>query len=179
MKKENDNLPAKKTPTKSNTDKTRDFINLVFSRNPVGRPRMYNTKEELEEQLTEYFTYCYDERIKLTISGLVLFCGFSDRKSFYTYEEIPEFSHTIKKARALITMHYEGLLQEAFPQGAVFALKNLGWTAEEQIENTIKTKTEFYIGGDDDEEPPYTEFEEVQEPKAKNPIQNWIGNNEQ
>lgn len=163
-KKEKDekNLPA--VPKKSAVEKQREFIQAVFDRNPVGRPRMYARKEELEEQIKEYFVNCYEDRIKLTITGLILFCGFSDRKSFYSYEQNPEFSHTIKKARTLIEMNYELMLQEAFPQGAVFALKNLGWSAEEKIENTVKTKTEFYIGGDDDddEEPTFTEYEDTE-----------------
>ena len=154
-KKEKSNLPTLK---KTNTEKTKDFIQSVFERNPVGRPRMYSKKEELEEQIKLYFINSYEERTKLTITGLILFCGFSDRKSFYSYEENPEFSYTIKKARTLIEMNYELMLQEAFPQGAVFALKNLGWSAEEKIENTVKTKTSFYIGGEDDDEN-YTPYE--------------------
>lgn len=156
--KEKPALPA--TPIKKNNlEKQRDFIELIFKKNPVGRPRLYNTAEELEEEITAYLLYCYEKGTKLTISGLVLFCGFSDRKSFYAYEEKPEFNHIIKKARGVITMHYEGLLTEAFPQGAVFALKNLGWNAEEKIENTVKTQTEFYIGGDETQDIDY-EFDE-------------------
>jgi hypothetical protein len=145
-----DKTSEEKNPAvkKSVVDKQKDFIELIFSKNPVGRPRLYSTAEEIETEITAYFIYCYENKVKLTITGLVLFCGFSDRRSFYSYEENPEFIHTIKKARALIEMNYELQLQEAFPQGAVFALKNLGWNAEEKIENTVKTKTEFYIGGD-------------------------------
>lgn len=152
-------LPA--VPKKTAVDKQKEFIQAVFDRNPVGRPRMYATKEDLEEQVKEYFVNCYEERIKLTITGLVLYCGFADRKSFYSYEQNPEFSHTIKKARALIELNYELMLQEAFPQGAVFALKNLGWSAEETTETTVKTKTEFYIGGDDDDET-FTDYEDTE-----------------
>lgn len=148
--------PVKRTAN----EKQRDFIELIFKRNPVGRPRLYSTAEELEKEITAYLLHCYECGFKLTISGLVLFCGFSDRKSFYSYEQNPEFSHIIKKARGVITMHYELLLTEAFPQGAVFALKNLGWNAEEKIENTVKTQTEFYIGGDDDIEEATYEFDE-------------------
>lgn len=151
MAKDNEKDDKKSPPAKlTGTERQRAFISEIMTRNPVGAPRMYKDKEELETQLTAYFTYCYEERIKLTITGLVLFLGFADRRSFYDYEQKPEFAHTIKKARTLIEMHYEGLLQEAFPQGAQFALKNLGWNAEEQIEKTIKKKTVFYVGGDPD-----------------------------
>ncbi len=151
-----DKKPAVK---KTGLEKQKDFIELIFSKNPVGRPRLYSTAEDLQAEITEYFVYCYESGVKLTISGLVLYCGFSDRKSFYEYELKLEFTHIVKKARGLITLHYENLLTEAFPQGAVFALKNLGWNAEEKIENTIKTQTEFYIGGEETQDITY-EFDE-------------------
>lgn len=139
--------------------KTQAFIMEVYSRNPVGRPRFYTTADELEDVIGEYFAYCQENKNKLTIMGLILFCGFSDRASFYDYEQKQEFTHVIKKARAIITMHYEEKLQEAFPQGAVFALKNMGWSAEEKVETTVKTATSFYISGEEDE---FTEHEEVE-----------------
>ena len=148
-------IVPEKAVKKSAIEKQKEFIELIFSKNPVGRPRLYTTAEELQAEITNYFVYCYSNSIKLTISGLVLYCGFSDRKSFYSYEENREFSHIVKKARGIITLHYENLLTEAFPQGAVFALKNLGWSAEEKIENTVKTKTSFYIGADETEDIEY------------------------
>jgi hypothetical protein len=145
-KEQTENKPA--THKKTALTKQQDFIKLIFEKNPVGRPRLYASAEALQAEITAYFVYCYEFGIKLTISGLILYCGFSDRKSFYEYEQKAEFTHIIKKARAIITLHYEGLLTEAFPQGAVFALKNLGWNAEEKTETTVKTATSFYIGGD-------------------------------
>lgn len=159
-----DKTDKTKLPEKKKTEEQRqqDFIQEVFTRNPVGRPRHYNTKEELEASVSEYFVYCYENRIKLTITGLTLFIGFTNRKSFYSYEQIPEFSHTVKKARTLIEMHYELKLQEAFPQGAVFALKNLGWNAEEQIETTVKKKVKFVVRAQSDDEEDYTPHEEIE-----------------
>jgi hypothetical protein len=157
-KAEEKSLDAKPVKLTAN-QKQRQFIELIFAKNPKGRPRLYSSPEELEDEITAYLVHCYENSIKLTISGLVLFCGFSDRKSFYEYEENRAFTHIIKKARGIITLHYEGLLTEAFPQGAVFALKNLGWNAEEKIENTVKTQTEFYIGGDETQDIDY-EFDE-------------------
>jgi len=62
-----------------------------------------------------------------TITGLALYLGFCDRHSFYDYEKRPEFSYTIKRARAAIEQHYEELLQTGTPTGSIFALKNFGW----------------------------------------------------
>ena len=104
---------------------------------------MYNSPEELQEKITEYFKTGLDykkvivgppnnrEAVEIpvpTITGLVLFCGFCDRHSFYAYENKKEFSHTIKKARTMIEKEYEMLIATVGHSGAIFALKNFGWT---------------------------------------------------
>jgi hypothetical protein len=112
----------------------------------VGRPPMYSTKEELQEKIDEYFVLLYvDDKEKdiivhndntPTITGLVLFLGFSDRKSFYEYEKKSEFTHTIKRARMKIENWYEKCLISAkTPTGSIFALKNLGWDDKQQLEH--------------------------------------------
>lgn len=147
-----------------------EFIRNVFTYGNGGRPRKYDSAEELQKRIIEYFEYCEDNKIKiLTISGLVLFCGFSDRKSFYAYEDNPKFSHTIKTAREMMVQYYEQKGQtDAFPTFAIFALKNLGWTAEENIK-VERVTTEFWVGGDPDvddqakldEHKEYTDYEET------------------
>ena len=131
------------------------FIKKIFEKEPgrpVGAPRLYETAEELQDKIIEYFDYVINEGLPLTITGLTLYCGFSDRRSFYDYEKKPEFAHTIKTARGVLENHYETKINtDAFPTGAIFALKNFGWKAEEQIESNVKMKTEFYVGGDDDD----------------------------
>jgi len=120
-------------------------------KHPGGRPRKYQTAEELQIAITDYF----DNGVKTktvvsgrkedpiiteipvpTITGLVLHCGFCDRHSFYDLEKIPEFTHTIKRARAFIERHYEELLQAGNTIGAIFALKNFGWKDRSEMEVT-------------------------------------------
>lgn len=128
-----------------------EFIRKIFDENPVGAPRHYNNAEDLQKRMIEYFVYCAEEKINLTISGLVLFCGFSDRKSFYEYEKNPTFTHAIKTAREIMVQYYENKgANDAFPTFAIFALKNLGWTAEETLKIDKTEKTEFWVGGDPD-----------------------------
>lgn len=131
---------------------------LEKEKQPVGRPPMYKTAEELEDKIDEYFESGYETRkvmVKqgkddytekdtklITISGLVLFLGFCDRASFYDYGKNPKFSHTIKKARSFIERHYEGIIQSGNPAGAIFALKNFGWKDKTEIEQTV-TVTEM------------------------------------
>lgn len=118
---------------------------------------MYKTAEELQAKIDEYFAKGVPLKEKVitnqttiqvpvpTITGLVLYLGFSDRKSFYEYEKKPEFTHTIKKARTRIENNYEELLLMGGGAGAIFALKNFGWKDKSE-QSVIIEKTEFDIG---------------------------------
>ena len=99
----------------------------------VGRPPKYNNTEELQEQISAFFLS--DEK-PVTISGLAYFLGFESRQSFYDYEKDSEFSYTIKRARLFIENEYEKLLQSGNVTGAIFALKNFGWTDKQEIDHT-------------------------------------------
>jgi len=112
----------------------------------MSRPPLYNNPEDLQIKIDEYFSKGYTTRKVLskdgkisidvpiiTITGLVRYCGFESRQSFYAYEDKPEFSYTIKSARNKIEEVYEGLLQSGLGAGAIFALKNFGWVDEQKI----------------------------------------------
>ena len=94
-----------------------------------GRPPLYNSAEEMQIAIDQYF----DETSIKTISGLAYHLGFESRQSFYDYESKPEFSYTIKRARTKIEIHYEEKLQGTTPTGPIFALKNLGWKDRNEI----------------------------------------------
>lgn len=104
----------------------------------AGRPPKYSKAEDLEAKIQEYFDKVVKSGDHITISGLVLHCGFSDRASFYDYEKKPEFTHTIKRARTLIEEDYEKYLRTGNATGAIFALKNFGWTDKREIDQTVK-----------------------------------------
>jgi hypothetical protein len=61
----------------------------------AGRPLKYKTVEELQEAIDAYFALNPE---RPTVTGLALHLGFHSRKSFYNYEERPEFSQPIKNA---------------------------------------------------------------------------------
>lgn len=104
----------------------------------AGRPRKWETPQELEEAIENFFfPPTGGERGKVTIAGLAYNLGFESRQSFYDYEEIPEFSYIIKRARLRVETAYEEKLSEGSCTGAIFALKNMGW----------KDKTESEING--------------------------------
>jgi len=144
---------------------------------PGGRPPKYATAEELEAKIDEYFAGGYRTRkvvtgnkkdgfqeievSDITISDLVIFLGFCDRASFYDYEKKPEFAHTIKKARSFIEREYESLLKLGNPAGPIFALKNFGWTDQQDVklsgEMKIKVVYDDGSGGASPEAAPETD----------------------
>lgn len=116
---------------------------------PGGRPPIYKTPEAMQEAVDEYFDRCPDKRnIRVrqgkenveisvpcpTMTWLALWLWFVNRQSMYDYENIPEFSDIVKKARSRIEREYEANLQNANSTGSIFALKNFGWIDKQQTE---------------------------------------------
>lgn len=117
----------------------------------VGRPAMFETAQELEAKINEYFQTGLKKRKILigkapnqqlieiecpTITGLAIFLGFESRQSFYDYENREAFSYTVKRARLFIENEYEEQLTSGNTVGAIFALKNMGWKDKVETENT-------------------------------------------
>lgn len=110
---------------------------------------MFNSPDDLQDKIDEYFkSGIKTKKVILkngteteipcpTITGLCIFCGFESRQSFYAYEDKPEFSYTIKRARLFIENEYEQLLQAGNNVGAIFALKNFGWIDTKEIKHEI------------------------------------------
>lgn len=118
-----------------------------------GRKPFFDSPEKLEKHINEYFTNCPDKRTVVsngeilkvpcpTVTGLALYLGFIDRRSLYEYNEKPEFTHIIKRARTFIENEYEKMLQNPQCTGAIFALKVMGWNEkskdEQEIDNLSK-----------------------------------------
>ena len=138
-------LPKDNTPKAPRKRKKRVYKYKI----KTGRPPKYNTPQELQSKIDEYFKnvpekefVVNDDKIKVvgvhTITGLILHCGFCDRQSFYAYEKKPEFSYTIKRARSRMEQHYEELIQGSTPAGSIFALKNFGWRDKQELDLTMK-----------------------------------------
>ena len=117
----------------------------------AGQPPKYKTPEDLQSKIDEYFEEGHNKRKVevgkgdnkqvieipvLTVSGLAYYLGFASRQSFYDYEKTDKFSYTIKRARLFIEREYEEQIQIGNPAGAIFALKNFGWTDKQQIEHS-------------------------------------------
>lgn len=122
--------------------------------NKGGRPPKYTTAESLEQKISEYFESFIDEgepesieeleliytkKVKRpTVTGLALFLGFESKQSLRDYRKRPKFSALIKRALLVIEMCYEEMLETKFSTGAIFALKNMGWSDKQEIDHTTK-----------------------------------------
>lgn len=115
-----------------------------------GQPPVYKTPKQLEKRINDYFEYVKGEKRTevgesglvewirppeiITITGLCYFLDFESRQSFYDYEKRPGFSYIIKKARLLVENRYEKALANQQVAGAIFALKNMGWSDRMETE---------------------------------------------
>lgn len=97
---------------------------------------MIETPEEMQEMVESYFETVKAKKEPPTITGLALYLGFASRQSFYDYERKDEFAYTIKRARSRIEECYEQALHSRNPIGAIFALKNFGWTDKTEVTAT-------------------------------------------
>ena len=108
----------------------------LMAKRAVGRPRKIQDVAVLQERIAAYFAQGEtDPLFRPIITGLVIFCGYVDRNSFYEMEKRIEFRDTIKKARTLIEACYERRLHSNNPVGAIFALKNFGWRDTPEVVN--------------------------------------------
>jgi hypothetical protein len=125
------------------------FGNQYALGNTGGRPPKFETPQDLEKRIKEYFEHIdkqNEEAIQAgnpldyeppTITGLLLFCGFSHLQQFFDQEKrSEEFSDVIKRAKAVVMKIHERRLGSTTPTGSIFWLKNFGWKDTQQIDHT-------------------------------------------
>jgi hypothetical protein len=124
---------------------------------------MYETKEEIEEKIENYFKECagipffdddgkpwrtdkgyivYEVQPKPpTVTGLALALGFTNRQSLLNYQAQPEFFDTITKAKARVEEYAEmRLFDRDGVNGAKFSLINnfKGWRDKPKDETELE-----------------------------------------
>lgn len=124
----------------------------VIQKHPGGRPLLFNSPEEMQIKIDEYFKSCYREIIDpetkqityenirpLTITGLAVALN-CDRRTLLNYENKDEFFPAIKQARQRIENYVEeSLWKPKVAAGVIFNLKNnFGWVDKSEVETTIK-----------------------------------------
>lgn len=102
----------------------------------MGRPRKYATPEAFTEAVEAHVKHCREEDIPMTWTGLALALGFSSRESINIYEKYDGFSYAVKRAKLYVENHYEQRLSGNSPTGAIFALKNMGWSDRQEVEHS-------------------------------------------
>lgn len=69
----------------------------------VGRPPMFETAEQLQAVIQEYFDN--PPLIDTTVTGLAVYCGFVSRQSFYDHSKRPAFKEILTNAKKKINPH--------------------------------------------------------------------------
>lgn len=101
----------------------------------IGRPRIYDSPEQFDSKVDEYFDLCFTRRVRPIMTGLRIHLGVS-HQGLTDYSKRPEFSDSVSRARDFIKAAYEGNLvrHQGSVQGVMFALKNLGRTDDEFVD---------------------------------------------
>lgn len=142
--------------------------------NKGGRPPFYNTAEEMQEKIDEYFEACKGRVLMddngepyvdkhghpivvdvrpLTITGLALALGFNSRQALLNYQAKDEFHDTIMRAKAKVECYAEErLFDKDGANGAKFSLANNfdGWKEKQQIEAEVNSEMTINIELSDD-----------------------------
>jgi hypothetical protein len=100
----------------------------------IGKPRKFNSPEELEECVNRYFAKCEDLEKPPTMSGLAYELGI-DRKTLINYSRKEAYFHTYKRARDRVEASMEDLLLSGkATAGVIFSFKNnFGWADKQEI----------------------------------------------
>lgn len=116
----------------------------MAKKNPVGRPPKFESGEELQERIDAYFADCLERAEPPFITELCVWLDTS-RKVLLEYEEKPEFSNTIKKAKQKCEAAIEKgmMLNKMNATGAIFNLKNnYGWEERFKNDNAVELEEE-------------------------------------
>ena len=103
----------------------------------MARPKLYETKEEVQKIIDEYFSLCDEKEKPYTMSGLANALNMS-RQSLINYSKDEEFFDTIKKARSEVEQQLEenALMGKANSTFTIFNLKNnYGWRDQVEVTN--------------------------------------------
>jgi len=89
-----------------------------------GRPLKFETVEQLQEKIDDYFQWAEQREKPYTIAGLALFLN-TDHKTIRNYEAKDQFFQTMQKARLkIITDKEERLNEGKATAGIIFDLCN-------------------------------------------------------
>ena len=103
------------------------------SKRSVGRPRKY-TVFQAQKLIDVYFRTCKDTKTPYTITGLALALDTGRKYLCQWAEQDDGLGNAIKKAKTKVENYVETLLLSSKNAGgAIFWLKNFGWTDRQEI----------------------------------------------
>lgn len=134
-------------------------------RSLVGRPKLYNTAEEMQEKIDAYFLSCFrplfdkngnpvtnpitqkfilEQYKPFTMSGLANALDMS-RQSLLNYSKDDEFFDTIERARRKVEIYTEEkLFEKETCNGSKFSLSNnFGWSEKQEIDHHVDKLEDF------------------------------------
>ena len=82
----------------------------------------------------EYFDECRANESPILVTGLVIALGLASRETLIEYGKRPEFTDAVKELKNVCENYAESRLYANNPTGAIFALKNYGWSDKTQQE---------------------------------------------
>ena len=86
----------------------------------------------MESGIDEYVKAREQDDKPLTLTGALLAMGLYSRSTLDEYEKRKGFSEPVKRLRAIVATAYEERLHGSNPTGAIFALKNMGWSDKQE-----------------------------------------------
>ena len=103
--------------------------------------RLYDNDniDELTDKIYNYISECYDEDSATTLgfASAAYYLGFATRQTLNDYAKRDDAtSLPIKRLMLLIESDYEAQLRKQSCTGAIFALKNRGWSDKQEIEHS-------------------------------------------
>lgn len=128
--------PAKKKPvkarlsrlaTKEDKELGKTVGNCGFI---IGRPRIFETPEDMRIAIQEYFDKTPPEEWMVT--GLALVIGTS-KDVFADYAKREGYAEIVRQARSIVEHAYEKRLIKHGRSGDIFALKNFDWKDKTEV----------------------------------------------
>lgn len=90
----------------------------------AGRPLKFNSLEELQEKINNYFKFCDENKKPYLVTTLALYLE-TTRETLTDYQEKDGFSDTINKAKQKIMSYAEeALFKNGQVAGPIFSLTN-------------------------------------------------------
>lgn len=120
----------------------------------AGRPPINDPEdvEAIQEKIDHYFAAA-DKNNPVGFAGLAYALGYACRKQVWEIAKSDYLiSLPVKRALLYIEADYERSLRGGHPTGAIFALKNRGWSDKQEIEHSgeqaLEVEVRFVKSGD-------------------------------